>query len=229
MFWVPLLLHWMSLMLCACSQATRCLSVCHWIFSSFGSAPAFPSYLLLLHQATYWKSRVEWARENRTQAEQIREKGKRKQKETWLIKIRYSLCWSYGPRKLRSQSKQWGWKQPGANETALLEKALNESHGALGTDIFLNTKCHFPPPPWKWAGSLGRQLVQHPLLCSSAWHSWCRNPRLPGCPATISPSATASCLLPQQTSRSWRPFFRKLLLSPSPKVPEEPKLLQDQS
>lgn len=183
----------------ACLLTSSKVSVCHWIFSSFRLAPAFPSCLLLLHQATYWKGTVGRARRrktNRTEAEQVREKGKLIQKETWLIKMQYSLCWSHGPRKLRSQSKLWGWKQPGANETALLKKALNESHGALGTDIFLNIKHHVPPPPWKWACSLGKQLVQHPFLCSSAWHSWCRNPLLPGCPATISPSATASCLLP---------------------------------
>lgn len=134
-----------------------------WVSSClpFLSSAATPGDLLKEWDGVGWAKR-----EKQTEAEQVREKGKLKQKEIWLIKIQYSLCWSPGPRKLRSQNKLWGWKQPGANETALLEKALNESHGALGTDIFLNTKHHFSPPPWKWACSLGKQLVQHPLLCS---------------------------------------------------------------
>lgn len=118
--------------------------------------------------------------------------------------MQYSFCCSHDPRRLRSQSKLWGWKQPGASETALLKRVLKESHGGLGTDLFLNINHHFPlpPPPWAWACRLGKQLVRCLFPFSSTCHGWwccCQPARSlspPWATATPSRQATSRYLFP---------------------------------
>lgn len=64
------------------------------VFLSSGSAPAFPSHLLLLHQAAYWEGWGGQTRENKTEAGKVRKKKGRLKPKRLPTEVGYSTAFA---------------------------------------------------------------------------------------------------------------------------------------